>query len=68
VSEAIARRRSSARRAAGRTFGRTSREKDPEWGAEPGRAPGSEDGTMEVERVPIRPIPDELKQIIEEMS
>ena len=68
VSEAIARAALIREESRGAQFRDDFPNKDPEWSKYNLVVRRGEDGEMLVERRPIEPMPDELKQVIEEMK
>ena len=68
VSEAITRSALERRESRGGHFREDYPDKDPRFGTFNISVRRERDGSMAVSRVPIPPMPDELKQIIEEMK
>jgi succinate dehydrogenase / fumarate reductase flavoprotein subunit len=68
VSEAITRAALLRKESRGAQFREDFPDKDPEWGRHNIVVSRAADGGMAVEKRPLSPIPDELKQIIEEMK
>jgi len=68
VSEAIARAALLRTESRGAHSRDDHREKDAEWGGVNLVARRGEGGEMEIEKVPIAPLPEELRTIIEEMK
>ncbi|MFV1995644.1 MAG: FAD-binding protein [Verrucomicrobiales bacterium] len=69
VSEAITRSALERKESRGAQFREDFPEKDPDrWGSMNNVVRKATDGTMEIEQVPIPEMPDELKEIIEEMG
>jgi succinate dehydrogenase / fumarate reductase, flavoprotein subunit len=68
VSEAITRSALERRESRGGHFRDDHPAMDPEWGTVNVQVTRSGDGTMQVRRIPIPPMPAELQQIIDEMK
>lgn len=68
VSEAVARAALLRQESRGAHTRDDHREKDPQWGKVNLVVRRRGDGAMEVERVPVTPLPDELASIIKEMG
>jgi succinate dehydrogenase / fumarate reductase flavoprotein subunit len=68
VSEAVTRAALLRKESRGAQFREDFPDKDPEWGRHNIVVSRAGDGGMAVEKRPLPPIPDELKQIIEEMK
>jgi succinate dehydrogenase / fumarate reductase flavoprotein subunit len=68
VSEAITRAALLRKESRGAQFREDYPEKDPEWGKYNIAVRRNGDGAMAVEKVPVQPLPDELRKIIEEMK
>lgn len=68
VSEAITRAALLRKESRGAQFRDDFPDKDPEWAKRNIIAKRSDDGSMSIEERPVKPLPDELKQIIEEMK
>ncbi|MBS1826699.1 MAG: fumarate reductase/succinate dehydrogenase flavoprotein subunit [Acidobacteria bacterium] len=68
VSEAITRAALLRRESRGAQFRDDYPDKDPDWGKHNIIVKRDGDGQMEIEKRPVKPLPDELKQIIEEMK
>jgi succinate dehydrogenase / fumarate reductase flavoprotein subunit len=66
VSEAVARSAIERRESRGGHFRQDYPEKDPAFATFNIAVRRDQDGTMQVTRVPIPPMPDELKKVIEE--
>ncbi|HXE79785.1 MAG TPA: fumarate reductase/succinate dehydrogenase flavoprotein subunit [Vicinamibacterales bacterium] len=68
VSEAIARSALERAESRGGHFREDYPQPSPEWGHVNVQVARQSDGTMAVRRIPIPPMPDELKRIIDEMK
>ena len=68
VSEAVTRVALLRKESRGAQFREDFPNKDPEWGRHSIVVRRAADGGMAVEKRPLPAIPDELKQIIEEMK
>jgi succinate dehydrogenase / fumarate reductase flavoprotein subunit len=68
VAEAITRAALMRRESRGAQFREDFPDKDPEWGGHNITVRRGGDGAMVVEKRPVQPMPEELKQIIEEMK
>ena len=68
VSEAITRAALLRKESRGAQFREDYPEKDPDWGQHNITIRRGGDGEMVVEKRPVRPMPDELKNIVEEMK
>jgi succinate dehydrogenase / fumarate reductase flavoprotein subunit len=68
VSEAITRAALLRKESRGAQYREDFPQKDPEWGKHTIVVRRQGDGEMAVEKAPVRPMPDELKKIVEEMK
>ena len=68
VSEAITRSAIERTESRGGHFRDDFPAQDPEWGRHNVKVEHADDGTMKVTRIPIPELPDELRQVIEEMK
>ena len=68
VSEAITRSAIERKESRGGQFRDDFPEKDPEWGKKNVAVKQDADGQMQITQTPIPEMPDELKQVIEEMG
>jgi succinate dehydrogenase / fumarate reductase flavoprotein subunit len=68
ISEAVARAAIERKESRGGHFRDDYPDKDPEYAKFNITLKKAKDGSMELERVPLKPMPDELKAVIEEMK